>query len=97
MKTLSIICGILCLFDMSATAYEYSHNMIIEMNPIMDYFLGHSIVVFIIVKSCLTLLALRIFWIAYYRYNRKYVKLFVCVITVIYFITDVYHIIGLSI
>ena len=63
-----ITVNIMSALDATSTLYLVAHNYSSEMNPVMNTLIGHSYVLFFVVKMSITLSATLTCW---YYYERK--------------------------
>ncbi len=73
---LAIAVAILNIFDGYATSYGLLHNIIEELNPIMDFIINCSPNLFILLKIALSFLILFISYLVYKGSSQKFKKTF---------------------
>jgi|TARA_A100001391_G_scaffold78642_1_gene51094 succinate dehydrogenase hydrophobic anchor subunit len=85
--------AILILIDLTATLFWVTNDLATEANPIMDFFLQVSPLLFVIAKLALSATGI---WILYYfrkRFKRKIFKILLG-LNLIYIAVFVYHLWG---
>lgn len=91
---LSYLLIFLVLSDLIATIYWISSGVATEANPIMEYYLGHSVLLFSVVKLSLSFSSV---WLLL-RFKSKFKKLIyhsLIMITLIYVGVFIWHLTGL--
>ncbi|KOS69076.1 hypothetical protein AEA09_11325 [Lysinibacillus contaminans] len=72
----SVLVALLNLFDGIATHYGLLNNMIEELNPLMDYFMAVSPLLFLCIKIVLSILILCASYWVYQKSKVKFQQLF---------------------
>ena len=81
------------LVDLSATLFWISHNLATEANPIMDFFLQFSPLLFVIAKLGLSGVGIYILYYFRKRFRNKIFKILLS-LNLIYFTVFIYHLWG---
>ena len=92
--TLSCLLVALILLDLIATIYWISSGVATEANPIMDYYLKHSIVLFAIVKLFISFVSLSIL-LKFKKRFKQFIFHTLFALNLIYVSVFAWHITGL--
>jgi hypothetical protein len=82
----------LCIADLVATTLELHYGLVIEANPIMDFYVQIHLLCFVAVKMFMTMLPCYVFYTA--RHRLVNYGLGLCVLG--YLIVDIFHVWGLT-
>ncbi|WP_408057125.1 DUF5658 family protein [Ureibacillus acetophenoni] len=96
---LGIFVSLLNLFDGFATNYGYVYNLIIELNPLMDYLLTISPTLFLSFKFLTSIFIILISFAVYYKSNERFQRPFLfslVIISVMYTGISIMHIFWLT-
>tara|TARA_R110002020_G_scaffold381107_1_gene592156 strand:+ start:255 stop:572 length:318 start_codon:yes stop_codon:yes gene_type:complete len=87
------ILAVLILVDLTATLFWLSNGLATEANPIMDWFLQYSPLLFVVAKLGLSGVGIYILYYFRKRFRRKVFKILL-VLNLIYITVFVYHLWG---
>lgn len=87
------ILAVLILVDLTATLFWVSSGLATEANPIMDWFLQYSPLLFVIAKLGLSGVGIYILYYFRQRFRRKIFKILLA-LNLIYITVFVYHLWG---
>jgi hypothetical protein len=87
------ILAVLILVDLTATLFWLSSGLATEANPIMDWFLQYSPLLFVVAKLGLSGVGIYILYYFRKRFRRKVFKILL-VLNLIYITVFVYHLWG---
>ena len=87
------ILAVLILVDLTATLFWISNGLATEANPIMDWFLQYSPLLFVIAKLGLSGVGIYILYYFRQRFRRKVFKILLT-LNLIYITVFVYHLWG---
>jgi len=87
------ILAVLILVDMTATLFWISNNLATEANPLMDFFLQFSPLLFVLAKLGLSGVGIYILYYFRKRFKNRVFRILL-VLNIVYFTVFIYHLWG---
>lgn len=87
------ILAVLILIDMTATLFWISNNLATEANPLMDFFLQFSPLLFVLAKLGLSGVGIYILYYFRKRFKNRVFRILL-VLNIVYFTVFIYHLWG---